>query len=302
MIRLYKLTPAKVNAWLVNQPIPATHATYRLRVWQANSQALPAFFSELKTYAHEALDDAKARLRRGFTDPLSPFSIPSPDPAALYPSHLHRVTLMGYFGETMAGLAVESWGYAGKANWYVPAFLFRFHSQEFQHLESINQSIAAGQTYDPNATPNKRPGRTGDDCLAFHLDPTTKLLTDVLALEAKCIETNNATVISDAHEKLSSGPHLPSGIRELIELLEDYKTPAAQAWQRELLSIYKSNGANVKRHDAVTYICSNSPKTRGKLAWLPSAKPHLSYKVSRSLEAFEFHIDNIHQLVDNIYR
>ncbi len=302
MIRASKLTPAKVNAWLVNHPVPATHATYRLRLSRSEPKALPAFSAELKTYMLEALDDAKARLRRGFTDPLSPFSIPSPDPAALYPSHLHRVTLMGYFGETMAGLAVESWGYIGKANWYVPAFLFRFHSQEFQHLESIKQSVASGQTYDPNATPNKRPGRTGDDCLAFHLDPTTNLLTDVLSLEAKCLETNNATIISDAHAKLSSGPHIPSGIRELIELLEDYKTPSAQAWQRELVAIYKSNGATVKRHDAVTYICSNSPKTGGQIAWLPSASPHSAYKASRTLEGFEFHIDNIHQLVDSIYR
>jgi hypothetical protein len=105
MIRVPKITSTKVNAWLVNQPILVAHPTYRLRLWRSDSKALPAFVAELKTYAHEALDDAKARLRRGFTDPLSPFSIPSPDPAALYPSHLHRVTLMGYFGETMAGLA-----------------------------------------------------------------------------------------------------------------------------------------------------------------------------------------------------
>jgi len=52
---------------------------------------------------------------------------------------LNRITLQGYLGETLAGLAVEHFGAFGKRDWHVPAFLFRFHDQEFQHLDLINE-------------------------------------------------------------------------------------------------------------------------------------------------------------------
>ncbi len=111
MIRYTCITQTKLDAWLVNHPIPPVHATYRVRHARSAPSALPNVVGELKQYANDALADAKFRLRRGFVDPLSPFKTPSPDPAAFYPTHLHQVTLMGYLGETLAGVAVEHWGY-----------------------------------------------------------------------------------------------------------------------------------------------------------------------------------------------
>ncbi|MFC0220808.1 hypothetical protein ACFFJ7_20730 [Pseudochelatococcus lubricantis] len=126
-----------------------------------------ALRGELIAYAQEALDDARARIRQGFEDNLSPFSDLVDDPAAHYPGMLNRIALQGYLRETLAGLAVEHFGAVGKTDWQVPAFLFRFHDQEFQHLDLINERMLTGEAPDPDAESEKRPGRTGDDALAF---------------------------------------------------------------------------------------------------------------------------------------
>jgi hypothetical protein len=158
MIRFRRLTPALLNAWLVNQHLASTHARYRLRVWRENQAALAAIRNEMVAYLEEAFEDARRRIRRGFEDDLSPFSDPALDPAANYPALLHRVTLQGYLGETLAVLAVEHWGAHGHMDWIVPAFLFRLHDQKFQHLEAINERLRAGEPYDPDQRAQQRPG------------------------------------------------------------------------------------------------------------------------------------------------
>ena len=115
-----------------------------------NQAALAAIRNEMVAYLDAAFEDARRRIRRGFEDDLSPFSDPAPDPAANYPALLHRVTMQGYLGETLAVLAVERWGAHGHMDWIVPAFLFRLHDQEFQHLEAINERLPAGEPPKPN--------------------------------------------------------------------------------------------------------------------------------------------------------
>src|SRR3546814_19711871 len=78
------------------------------------------------------------------SDDLSPFNDPAHDPAAHYPAMLNRISLQGYLGETLGVLAVEHFGAIGHADWMVPAMLFRFHDQEFQHLDLINESVLEG--------------------------------------------------------------------------------------------------------------------------------------------------------------
>ena len=207
MIHFRRLTPALLNAWLVNQHLTSTHARYRLRVWRENQAALAAIRNEMVAYLEEAFEDARRRIRRGFEDDLSPFSDPALDPAANYPALLHRVTLQGYLGETLAVLAVEHWGAHVHMDWIVPAFLFRLHDQEFQHLEAINERLRAGEPYDPDQRAQQRPGRTGDDGWAFRLNNQDEI-TDVLTLEAKCLAQNNNAKIQEAHEKLAAaGPN-----------------------------------------------------------------------------------------------
>ena len=291
---------ALLDAWLVDQRLNGTHPRYRLRLWHENRAALAVLLTELRLYADEAFDDARRRLRRGFQDPLSPFTHPVPDPAENYPALLHRVTLQGYFGETLAGIALEHWDAVGHADWSVPAFLFRTHDQEFQHLERINQRIRHGEIHEPDEVAEQRPGRTGDDVLAFRMN--NRVITDVMALEAKCLSRNNNAKIEEAHFKLSNGDPLPSGIRELINLLDDYDTPEANAWQEALVRLWQDGHRAAGRHDGVAYATAHTPARRGVVAWLPRDRPHAAYVATRSLEGMEFHLDELEHLIDCLYR
>ena len=301
MIRFLRLTPELLNAWLVNQPTANGHSRYRLRVWRENRAELAAIREELSSYIDEAFNDARRRLRRGFEDALSPFRESSNDPAANYPALLHRVTLQGYFGEMLGILVVEHWGAHGHMDWSVPAFLFRLHDQEFQHLEAINERLRAGEAYDPDQIAEKRPGRTGDDGLAFRINGENTI-TDVLALESKCLAQNNNSKIEDAHRKLAAGGLRPSGVRELINLLAEYDTPEAQIWQHALLKLWSSGYQTAERHDGIAYACAHIPARADRVAWMPTDSPHPVYTASRKLEGMEFQFEDLVTLVDTLYR
>lgn len=302
MIRFRRVALRHLSAWLVAQTIPSPHGKYELRVWREVNANFTALRDELIAYAQEALDDARVRIRKGFEDNLSPFSDPVDDPAAHYPAMLNRITLQGYLGETLAGLAVEHFGAFGETDWHVPAFLFRFHDQEFQHLDLINERFLMGEAHDPDAEREKRPGRTGDDALAFRLDGQGKI-THVLALEAKCLVRSNTAIIADAHSKLAAGTQRPSGIRELISLLSDYETEAAQEWVVRLLELYREGFRTAKRHDGLAYAVGHSPvKPRTRVSWLPADAPHASYTIDREFDAMEFQLSDIQGLVNTLYR
>lgn len=301
MIRVRRLTPARLDAWLVDQHVQGADGTYRLSLRRDNAPGLEDLRGELDAYLEEAFEDARRRLRAGFADSLSPFNDPALDPAANYPSALHRVTLQGYFGETLAVLAVEHWGAAGHDDWQVPAFLFRFHDVEFQHLELINQRLRDGLGHNPDAPAHRRPGRTGDDALAFRRDARGRI-TDVITLEAKCLGGNRADVVREAHEKLSSAGDLPSSIRELIELLSHYDTPEALSWQESLIRFRSEGYRTATRYDGVVYATGDRPAGRVRQAWLPVDQPHQSYTGNRNLTAFEFHFGDLDDLIDSLYR
>lgn len=302
MIRFRRVTLRPLNAWLVAKPVTRSHRKYELRVWREVNANFAVLRDELIDYAQEALDDARTRIRKGFEDNLSPFSDPVDDPAAHYPAMLNRITLQGYLGETLAGLAVEHFGAFGSTDWRVPAFLFRFHDQEFQHLDLINERFLMGEPHDPDAEKEKRPGRTGDDALAFRIDEHGKI-THVLALEAKCLATSNTEVISDAHSKLAAGTRRPSGIRELITLLSDYETDSAQEWVARLLELYRDGFRTAKRRDGLAYTVGHWPvRPKSRVSWLPSDAPHTSYTADRRFEAMEFQLEDLKGLVDTLYR
>lgn len=301
MIRTRRLSPALLDAWLVDQGLPSPHARYRLRLWRENPATLPALLTELQAYIDEAFDDARRRLRRGFEDTLSPFADPATDPAANYPAALNRITLQGYFGETLAVLAVEHWGAVGFTDWVAPAFLFRLHDDEFQHLEQINQRLRDGAPHNPDARAERRVGRTGDDALAFRKD-AAGVVTDVLTLEAKCLTRHRSETIREAHQKLNDGGPLPPGIRELIEVLSDYDTPDAQAWQEALLKLRTSGYRTAARHDGVVYATAQAPAQPGRRAWMRHDQPHDAYTKTRHLEGMEFLFEDIDRLIDTLYR
>lgn len=302
MIRTRRVRLALLDAWLVDRSPPAPpDGHYRLRVWRENPEAFGAVRDQLKAYIEEAHDDARQRLREAFDDDLSPFNDSTPDPAANYPALFHRVTLQGYFGETLGILAIEHWGAHGQTDWRVPAFLFRFHDTEFQHLDVINQRIATGNTHEPDTQEEIRPGRTGDDGLAFRRDGQNTI-TDVLTLESKCLKRHNTQKIRDAHEKLSSAPIRPTGVRELIEILRHYGDPEAKTWVEALVKLSRDGCATSGRHDSVAYICGQRPRRADRPGWMKVAAPHEAYTAQRGLEAMEFHIQDLDAVIDTIYR
>lgn len=302
MIRARRLTPELLDAWLVIQPLVVrAHPSYRIRLWREHRASLAPLLQELRAYIDETFEDARRRLRHGFEDPLSPFDDPAEDPAANYPSALHRSTLQGYLGETLAVMAVEHWGAVEQNDWCVPLLLFRLHDQEFQHLEKINQRIRDGERFDRDAPGEVRPGRTGDDALAFRLG-ANGLITDVLTLEAKCLRQNNNASIQEAHEKLVAGGPLPPGVRELIGILSEYNGPEAALWQEALIKFRKDGYRAAARHDGVSYATAHVPLMGDRQAWLPVDGPHAAYTVARQLEGMEFQFEDLQNLVDLLYR
>lgn len=241
-------------------------------------------------------------MRRGFEDDLSPFYDTPNDPAANYPALLNRVTLQGYFGETLAVMAVEHWGAHGYMDWAVPAFLFRLHDQEFQHLEAIHERLAADEDYDSDQPIEQRPGRTGDDGLAFRINGENTI-TDVLTLEAKCLTQNSNVKITEAHKKLAAGGMRPSGIRELINLLAEYTTPEAETWQEALLKLWSGGYRSTTRHDGVAYACGNIPvRPANRVSWMSPNAPDPAYTAPRKLEGMEFQFEDLTTVVDTLYR
>lgn len=301
MIRFQRLSIGLLDDWLVEQGITGHHRRYRLRVWRENRAALAGIRDELVDYIEEAFEDARRRIRRGFEDDLSPFNDVVVDPAAGYPAMLHRLTLKGYFGETLAAIAIEHWGALGHEDWVVPAFLFRLHDQEFQHLETIHERVAAGEEYNPDDTAEIRTGRTGDDGLAFRINERNTI-TDVLSIEAKCLSQNRNEKIEEAHLKLTQGGLRPPGVRELINLLDEYDTPEAEAWQEALLNLWRSEYSAVGRHDCVGYACGAIPRRGGRIAWLPTDAPHPAYTADRNLECVEFQFQDLDTIIDILYR
>lgn len=299
MIRFLRLPQAPLEAWLSSQPLANTNERYHLRLWRENHSQIGAIKGELISYVNEALDDARMRIRRGFEDNLTPFNDPDNDPAANFPKMLNRTTLLGYLGETLAVIAVEHWGSHGYSDWHVPALLFRFHDQEFQHLDEINQRLSTGESYDPDNVDERRPGRTGDDALAFRID-SENTITDVLTLEAKCLTVHKSVKIKEAHEKLAAGTARPSGVHELVSLLSDYETPGADKWRQALLKLWKGGYQSAVRHDGVCYACEQAPVTRA--TWMPIDAPHPAYTARRRLEGVEFHFTHLDGLVDTVYR
>lgn len=302
MIRFRRVTLQPLKAWLVNQRLPRTHARYELRVWREVNANLGPLRDELIEYVQEALDDARARIRKGFEDDLSPFADSASDPAAHYPAMLNRITLQGYLGETLGGLAVEHFGAFNKTDWQIPAFLFRFHDTEFQHLDLINERLLMGEAHDSDAVAERRPGRTGDDALAFRIDDDGKI-THILSLEAKCLTKSNTDVITDAHVKLAGGQRRPSGVRELITLLSEYETDEAQVWVKRLLEFYREGFKSAKRRDGLAYAVGHSPKRPvTRISWLPADAPHDAYTATRRFDAMEFQLEDLDGLVDALYR
>ncbi len=282
-----------ITSWLNVLVQKSTGGRYEHALAQENGHNRSSIVPQLKILISDAHEDARRRLRKLATGSLDPLNEPNAkDPAKGYPERLHIQTLKGYFGETIAGAVAENLHPFGMKDWTVPAYLFRFHLVEFQQLNMMDQTGDAA---------HKRPGRTGDDCLAFRRDASGTIVA-TLFCEAKCTADHDANMINDAHEKSSLSNLLPVDILQIIEVLEDSTDATAASWIEALRRLYlKGPGSAYERVDQVTYICGRKPVLKGLKSWIPSGKPHSKYTGARRLHVAEIHLSQVEDLIKKVY-
>lgn len=297
MIRTKKIP--LLHLWLVDQNIQCCNQKYTIRLWRGNTNNFKKIENDLISYVDEAFNDARMFFRKGFDASLSPFISDSVNGKSIYPSVLHKTTLQGYFGEILGPMIVEHFGAFGYDDWCVPAFLFRFHTQEFQHLDLIYEKKKKNEDYYPDQKSEIRAGRTGDDAIAFRINDKNEI-THYIVFEAKCLKQHNVSEIKDAYKKLSTGPILSSAIRELINLLQDYDTEEALVWKEALVNLYLHPNGYEKRRNAILYACGQSPHRT--TSWMPTDSPHKDYFSQISLEGLEIHVSDLEKIVSMIFR
>jgi len=286
---------SQITSWLTVEVQTASAGRYEHALAEENGAGRPAIMPRLRVLISDAHEDARLRLRRLASGSLDPLAEPDErDPADGYPQRLHIQTLKGYFGEILAGAVAENLHPFGIKDWEVPAYLFRFHLVEFQQLDMMDQTGADAEL---------RPGRTGDDCLAFSRDADGDIVA-VLFCEAKCTANHDAGLIADAHEKSSLPNLLPVDLLQVIDVLEDSAEPAAARWVDALRRLYfkgPNPGSDYERLDQVTYICGRSPVKPGRNNWISPDKPHVKYTATRRLHVAEIHLSDVEALVKDAY-
>jgi hypothetical protein len=279
------------DAWLKGA-LTSNDGIYRHRHLDEEITLRPEILPHLKQIVNEAHEDARKRLRDIEGVSLDPLEIPTgQDPAEGYPERLPTTTLMGYFGEILAGIICENFAPLEETRWKVPAHLFRFHLEAFRHLEQLGQG-----GIDQN---HQIFGRTGDDCLAFVLDEDGTVIRAMFC-EAKCLNRHDSRKVDEAHRKLTDAVLKPLDRQQLIEVLLDNDDPESAVWVEALRKLrFQSSDSDYERCDLICYVCRKPQRKIG--VWIPRAKPHPDYRAKRRLEAVEVCICEVRQLVKEVY-
>jgi hypothetical protein len=279
-----------IHSWLTLLVQQTSDGRYEHALAEEVGTARKTVLPQLRALVSEAHEDARRRLRRlayGSLDPLAQSG--SKDPAQGYPEDLHLQTLKGYFGEVLAGVVAENLRPFGMDDWTVPAHLFRFHLVEFQHLEMMKQVAEPA---------GLRPGRTGDDCLAFRRHDGR--IVSALFCEAKCTADHDTDMIAEAHAKSSLHNPLPLDLLQLIEVLEDSTDAAAPQWIVALRRLFLEGATSgYERLDQITYVCGRKPVQKRR--WISHEGPHEKYTAPRRLHVAEIHVLNVEQLIGEVY-
>lgn len=305
MIRIRNVDPARLDAWLSEKPGASSGGAYKFRLLDEELPGRTVIWAELVAYVSEAHEDAKLKVRKALEPTLAPFTTPLADPAFGYPQDLNATTLMGYFGEVLAGLIVEHKSIHNRKEWRIPAFLFRFHQVAFQKLQARRDLLHQNATPGPvDASKAIIPGRTGNDLLAFLTAPDGEVGA-ILVCEAKCFASHNAAKATVAHKQLAEfcQTRCPTGIAELIEILNDYDSPEATEWCERLRHFYFDVNVRVDRFNVLSYATGNAPKIpKTRKSWLSSSQPDAEYTAKQPLEVIEVHLSDPTTLVKSLYR
>ncbi|WP_375467684.1 DEAD/DEAH box helicase [uncultured Nostoc sp.] len=280
-----------ISKWLSNSVSESEDKRYTHRLLTENKSQRDIIINELILIVQKAHEDARYRLRKLAGNSLTPFEdFSDNDPSDGYPERLNIISRQGYFGEIFSGIIAENFAPFGQDDWEVPAFLFRFHLVEFQHLEFLNQTEEIAK---------KRPGRTGDDCLAF-LRNSEGVIIASLVCEAKCTTNHYTEMIAEAHKKASESHIKPVDTPQIIDILQDYDDPFSSEWVNSLRVLWlEPVDKNYERCDLISYICGKHPRINP--TWISPDKPHEQYTAARRLEAVEIHLHEVENLVTTVY-
>jgi hypothetical protein len=254
------------------------------------SEALPL----LARYIARAHEEGRSRLAKILGDPFDARRAAVHQRAfAFYPRHCDALTMQGFFGEIIAGLAAELY-FPARTRWYVPAFAFYEHSLLFQELVRASKEEQA---------PQRAIGHFGDDCLAFALQRPSDEITRILICEAKCTLTHRSSLIRKAHEKLGDQPIDVTTVwlQTLIDSLDHRNDEHAAYWLPILESFKDSPRFDEQfRRNLVSYTHGKRPRAIGK-TWIDPKTPRPEYRSSSFLEAVEIHFVGLKDLIDSAY-
>ena len=135
--------------------------------------------------------------------------------------------------------------------------------------------------------------------LAFH-KTINGTITHSLVCEAKCSNSHDMRMVAKAHNQVNSEELRPVEILRLIDILRDYDDPESQNWRKALQILYSRNiHSDYERCDLVSFICGTIPKRATTL--IQKDTPHPNYTVGRRLESVEIHLQEVDQLVKQVY-
>lgn len=284
--------------WLDSTSQNTQDRKYYYRKLEENISFRLSVLNELKILVHQVHENTRQELRKltgisNSLDPLGEIETPGINTSFIddFPCQLELKTLKGYFGEIMAAIIAENYNSLDE-NWEVPVFPFRLHQTAYHALEKIQQG-------DP---PPTIIGRHGNDMLAFKRNSDGRI-SHILFCEAKCTETNNSGLISDAHKQSSNNNIIPVDCLLLIRILQDNNLDNSEAnvWIQALQSLYWSRNNPIhERCDLVSYVCG-LPPVRPETVVIPKDVAHSDYTGKRRLEAVEVHLYDVNGLIEKVY-
>lgn len=281
-------TFATETDWLSVSKYQSKTTRYFHCLLKEESSQRPSYIEqELISYVRTAHEDA-LHWWCNATASLDPLEPDTPSISLGYPALLPLKALKGYFGEVFAALVAEHFEPFEEDSWKVPAHLFRWHNAAFEYLESLRQGGRELKSV---------VGRTGDDCLAFHMDDTGTI-TKVLYCEAKCTNKHDTEMIKDAHKKV--GASALTSVGHLIAILDSRTDDESKRWTDALRRLYlKLQKPTFERYDLVSYVCGQHPIQTD--VWIARDRPHADYKGGRPLQVVEVHLRNVDKLVKLVY-
>lgn len=270
-----------------------TNGYQHLLLRQTSPGKWKELIDKLIQYFENAHLDARTHFHRMAGIDLHPAS--NKTNTVQYPNNLPDITQRGLFGEVLCGLITESFRFIGSYGWKVPVFLFRYH----QDVENyIHRRLRGG---------NEREviGRLGDDFLALAINDDGTVAATLVG-EAKFRKTlppsKGIELMEDVHKKMSQDDDTPVNIMRLSELLkykdaDKYAVTCADLERLNLLDTTKK----VPRIDLVCLIVEKTKKEFPP-TYIPQKSKHSQYTCKRELQAVEVIIEDVCDLIEEIYK